>query len=119
MRPEISCAYVPLNADVSTCNGFRRDLMLNNYFAKRSGDIMFSLEPGFLNADYPKGVTHGVAYEYDTHVPLLFYGWKVQPGSSNEPVFVNDIAPTVADWLSINAPNGASGKPVSTIGLKK
>lgn len=118
MRPEISCAYVPLNADVSTCNGFRRDLMLNNYFAKRSGDIMFSLEPGFLNADYPKGVTHGVAYEYDTHVPLLFYGWKVQPGSSNEPVFVNDIAPTVADWLSINAPNGASGKPVSTIKVK-
>ena len=74
---------------------------------------------GFLNVNYQKGVTHGVAYEYDTHVPLLFYGWKIQPGSGNQPVFVNDIAPTVADWLRINAPNGASGKPVQEIRLKK
>jgi len=118
-RPEIACAFVPLNADISTCSGFRRDLLQNNYYSKRSGDVMFSLEPGFLNVDYPKGVTHGVAYEYDTHVPLLFYGWKVPAGSTNQPTFVNDIAPTVADWLSINAPNGASGKPVEAVKLKK
>jgi predicted AlkP superfamily pyrophosphatase or phosphodiesterase len=118
-RPEIACAVVPLNADVSTCSGFRRDLLMNSYHAKRSGDILFSLEPGFLNSNYQKGVTHGVAYEYDTHVPLLFYGWKIQPGSGSQAVFVNDIAPTVADWLRINAPNGASGKPVQDIRLKK
>lgn len=118
-RPEIACAVVPLNADVSTCSGFRRDLLLNGYHAKRSGDVQFSLEPGYLKANYPKGVTHGVAYEYDTHVPLLFYGWKIQPGASNQPTYVHDIAPTVADWLSINAPNGASGKPVLGIKLKK
>lgn len=118
-RPEIACAFVPLNADISTCSGFRRDLLQNNYYSKRSGDVMFSLEPGFLNVDYPKGVTHGVAYEYDTHVPLLFYGWKIEPGSTNQPTFVHDIAPTVSDWLSINAPNGASGKPVQGIILKK
>ncbi len=117
-RPEIACAFVPLNADISTCSGFRRDLLQNNYYAKRSGDVMFSLEPGFLNADYPKGVTHGVAYEYDTHVPLLFYGWKINPGSTNQPTFVHDIAPTVSDWLSINAPNGASGKPVIGVKMK-
>lgn len=118
-RPEIACAFVPLNADISTCSGFRRELLQNNYYSKRSGDVMFSLEPGFLNVDYPKGVTHGVAYEYDTHVPLLFYGWKVPAGSTNQPTFVNDIAPTVADWLSINAPNGASGKPVEGIVLER
>ncbi|WP_373549894.1 alkaline phosphatase PafA [Haliscomenobacter sp.] len=118
-RPEIACAFVPLNANISTCSGFRRDLLQNNYHSKRSGDVMFSLEPGFLNSDYPKGVTHGVAYEYDTHVPLLFYGWKIEPGTTNQPTYVHDIAPTVADWLSINAPNGASGKPVMGVKLKK
>lgn len=118
-RPEIACAFVPLNADISSCSGFRRDLLQNSYHFKRSGDVLFSLEPGFLNVNYPKGVTHGVAYEYDTHVPLLFYGWKIQAGSTNQPTFVNDIAPTVADWLSINAPNGASGKPVEGVKLKK
>jgi len=108
-----------LNADVSTCSGFRRDLLMNGFHAKRSGDVLFSLEPGYLNSNYQKGVTHGVAYEYDTHVPLLFFGWKIQPGSGSQAVFVNDIAPTVADWLRINAPNGASGKPVQDIRLKK
>jgi hypothetical protein len=118
-RPEIACAFVPLNANISTCNGFRRELLQNNYHAKRSGDVLFSLEPGYLSSDYPKGVTHGVAYEYDTHVPLLFFGWKILPGNSSQPTYVNDIAPTVADWLRINAPNGASGKPIGGIGLRQ
>lgn len=118
-RPEIACVMAPLNGQLNTCSGFRRELLLNNYHAKRSGDLLFSLEPGYLNSDYPVGVTHGVAYEYDTHVPLLFFGWKIPAGSHNEPVYVHDIAPTVADWLRINAPNGCSGQPVGGIKLKR
>ena len=113
--PPFMCAYAPLNGDGTNCSGQVKELLANGYHAKRSGDVLFSLVPGYITGNYPKGVTHGVAFEYDTHVPLLFYGWRIQPGSGNQPVVVPDIAVTVADWLRITAPSGASGKPVMGI----
>ncbi len=116
-QPSLACTVVPTNQSLSTCSGLRRNLLEANYYHKRSGDILYSLEPGYLNYNYPKGVTHGVGYEYDTHVPLLFYGWKIMPGSTKAPTYVHDIAATVADWLCINPPNGSTGTPVQGIGL--
>jgi hypothetical protein len=51
-------------------------------------------------------------------VPLLWYGWKVKPGESFEPVSITDIAPTLAAILRIMEPNGSTGKVISEI-LKK
>ena len=78
----------------------------------RSGDVMLNYLPAYV--DYMKtGTTHGAAYSYDTHVPLLWYGWKIKQGSSYEPVNISDIAPTVASFLDISFPNGCVGKPIS------
>ncbi len=77
----------------------------------RSGDVMLNYLPAYV--DYMKtGTTHGAAYSYDTHVPLLWYGWKIKQGSSYEPVNISDIAPTVASFLDISFPNGCVGKPI-------
>jgi predicted AlkP superfamily pyrophosphatase or phosphodiesterase len=82
----------------------------------RSGDVILNYLPAYL--DYSKtGTTHGAAYTYDTHVPLLWYGWKINQGSSYEPVNIADIAPTVASFLDISFPNGCVGKPI--VGLVK
>ena len=77
----------------------------------RSGDVILNYLPAYL--DYGKtGTTHGAAYSYDTHVPLLWYGWKINQGSTNEPVNISDITPTLSSFLDISFPNGCVGKPI-------
>jgi predicted AlkP superfamily pyrophosphatase or phosphodiesterase len=84
-------------------------LVQKGYNIKLSGDVCFVLAPALV--DYKvTGTTHGSAYNYDTHVPLFFYGWKVPHGSSAEEVFTVDIAPTVSSWLNIDFPSGSTGK---------
>jgi phosphopentomutase len=61
------------------------------------------------------GTTHGEWNPYDAHIPLLWYGWTIKPGHSNQEVYMTDIAPTVAALLHIQMPNGAIGKPIEAI----
>jgi phosphopentomutase len=63
------------------------------------------------------GTTHGTLYRYDTHVPLLFYGWKVRNAETNMRTNISDISPTVADFLNILEPNGSIGNIIQ--GAKK
>ena len=86
-------------------------LVQNGFNPKLSGDVIFLPEPGLV--DYKStGTTHGSAYPYDTHVPLFFYGWKIPPGHSSEPVTITDIAPTLSNWLHLEFPNGCTGKVI-------
>ncbi|HPS05672.1 MAG TPA: alkaline phosphatase family protein, partial [Tenuifilaceae bacterium] len=52
------------------------------------------------------------AYDYDTHVPLIWYGWKVKRRVITSPVNIYDIAPTLSSLLGITWPNGSMGSPV-------
>ncbi|MEI6409410.1 MAG: alkaline phosphatase family protein [Bacteroidota bacterium] len=88
----------------------------------RSGDIIFQLDPAWHPDDQLfklGGATHGSPYPYDTHVPLLWYGWKVKPGETFDPVSVTDIAPTLSAMLRIMEPNGCTGKVIPTVMPKK
>ncbi len=90
----------------------------NGFFAPRSGDVLTVLLPGWLEAySYPviKGTTHGVSWQYDTHVPLLFWGWHVKHGESVVPARVVDIAATLARFLHIQEPSGCSGVPLGEV----
>lgn len=87
----------------------------NGYYPKRSGDVMVVLEPGWLESySFPinKGTTHGSAAAYDTHVPLLFWGWHVRHAESNAPAKITDIAATIARFLHIQEPDGCTGTPL-------
>jgi predicted AlkP superfamily pyrophosphatase or phosphodiesterase len=87
-------------------------MMQQGFNTKRSGDVLINYLPGYIN--HPAtGTTHGSPYSYDTHVPLIFYGWTIKHGSSVNPVFITDIAPTLATMLNIPFPNGCKGKPIS------
>jgi predicted AlkP superfamily pyrophosphatase or phosphodiesterase len=89
-----------------------RYLMQKGFNAKRSGDVLVNYLPGYINY-MPTGTTHGSPYSYDTHVPLLFYGWNIKQGSSAEQVYIPDLAATLAMMLNIQFPNGCTGKPIS------
>ncbi|GAA3984109.1 alkaline phosphatase family protein [Hymenobacter antarcticus] len=86
----------------------------NGYYPKRCGDVLVVLEPGWYEAySFPaKGTTHGESWAYDTHVPLLFWGWHVKHGESVAPVQVVDIAATLARFLHLQEPSGCTGVPL-------
>ncbi|MFT2010767.1 alkaline phosphatase PafA [Pontibacter sp. 13R65] len=92
--------------------------MANGYNAERSGDVLIVLRPGWFeggSSKHPTGTTHGSYSNYDTHVPLVWYGWKVKPGESSAEVMIADIAPTIASWLYIQEPNGTVGRPLQEL----
>jgi predicted AlkP superfamily pyrophosphatase or phosphodiesterase len=85
---------------------------------RRSGDIVFLLDPAW-HADYKffgkGGTTHGSAYAYDTHVPLVWRGWRIKSGETFAPVSITDIAPTLAALLRIMEPNGTTGQVIQEV----
>jgi predicted AlkP superfamily pyrophosphatase or phosphodiesterase len=89
----------------------RNHLLQMGYNHKASGDVLVIMQPAWL-ANSTRGTTHGSGYKYDTHVPILFYGWNIKPGSSAQYVTVTDIAPTLAILLHTRIPNGATGEPI-------
>ncbi|MEX2594064.1 MAG: alkaline phosphatase PafA [Anditalea sp.] len=89
----------------------RKNLLQMGYNHKASGDIMVIMEPAWLT-NSTRGTTHGSGYKYDTHVPIIFYGWNIKAGNSAEYVTITDIAPTLAMLLKTRIPNGATGEPI-------
>lgn len=85
--------------------------IINGYNRERSGDVAFVLKPAYYTHGM-KGTDHGAWNPYDTHIPLLFMGWGVAPGSTTREVYMTDIAPTVAAMLHVQAPNGCTGQPI-------
>ncbi|WP_215223393.1 alkaline phosphatase PafA [Echinicola shivajiensis] len=92
----------------------RAHLLQMGFNHKSSGDVLLILEPAWL-VNSSRGTTHGTGYKYDTHVPILFYGWNVRAGSSTRYCTITDIAPTLSMLLNIRIPNGASGEPILEI----
>ena len=95
-----------------------RSRTLYGYHPRRSGDLLLVLEAGYYEFgkwSSPIGTTHGEWNPYDAHIPLLFYGWKVEHGSTGREVHITDIAPTVTQMLHIQQPNACVGEPITEI----
>jgi predicted AlkP superfamily pyrophosphatase or phosphodiesterase len=97
----------PMNSDV-------RNKLANGWHPKRSGDIQIIFKPGWIDGGNT-GTTHGLWNPYDSHIPLLWYGWNIKPGRSTEEVYMTDIAATLAAMLRIQMPNGCVGKPIQAL----
>ena len=81
---------------------------LNSYSPEGSWYVMgipdiYTVGPG-------KGTDHTSPYNYDTHVPLAFYGLPFQAGTYRTTVEPVDMAPTLASLLGINAPTHSVGR---------
>lgn len=88
-------------------------LIKNGFHHKRSGDVLYILEPSYVSSSRTTGSSHGSGYSYDTHVPLFFYGKGVKSGSTTRRSEIVDIAPTVATMLGISYPSATTGKPLN------
>lgn len=89
--------------------------MANGYMPQRSGDVVFALRPGFFRGQRDwkeQGADHATAWNYDTQVPVIFFGKGVAPGEVLRRTSITDIAPTVCAILGMALPNAADGQVV-------
>ncbi len=108
-RPEIATAFTAGEVLEMTTEGDALTAQTRrSYFPGRSPDVVFVLKPYFI--DRPNtGTNHGTPYDYDNHVPLLWFGAGVPTGRRAERVGVDDLAPTLAGLLGVPAPPQARG----------
>ncbi len=92
-----------------------KEMITNSYYTGRSGDIQLLYAPQWIAGFEKGGSTHGVWNPYDSHIPLLWYGWNIKPGKSNQEVSITDIAPTLAALLKIQMPSGSTGKVIAEL----
>ena len=89
-----------------------RSMAINGYNYARSGCLQIVFNPGWFESDHFAGTTHGNWNPYDAHIPLIWYGWHVPKGETNDVVNMTDISPTLAALLHIQMPDGCIGKPI-------
>jgi len=112
--PNIDKAYTATAMGSTSFSRGIEELVQNGFSQKRSGDVLIVDGPGYLS--YGKtGSSHGSGLNYDTHVPLLFYGKGIAKGSTLQKTRIVDIAPTISALLGISFPSGAIGIPLEIV----
>lgn len=86
----------------------------NGFFPRHSGDVVLNLLPGWT-VENEKLSSSGSPYNYDTHVPLIWWGGMIGNKDVTNDVNMTDIAPTIANILSIPPPNSATGRTIYDI----
>jgi predicted AlkP superfamily pyrophosphatase or phosphodiesterase len=83
--------------------------MFANSYSPYGGWWVMGFPPPFT-VSTKEAAEHGVAYSYDQHVPLAFYGPAFRSGVYREQVEPTDLAPTLAVLLGINKPTNSTGR---------
>ena len=82
--------------------------VLNGHNLSRGADVYILLDPYWMFG--AAGTTHGTAFNYDAHVPVVFMGAGVRPGRYDQNIATVDIAPTLAALLEVDPPSGSAGR---------
>ena len=90
------------------------DFIANGYDVTQNGDLVVLDKPGFIEYG-ATGTSHGTVYSYDTHVPLLFYGWNIKKGTTSDKKYITEIAPTLAQKIKVAFPNGSECEVLTEI----
>ncbi|MCX6163983.1 MAG: alkaline phosphatase family protein [Ignavibacteriae bacterium] len=86
----------------------------NGFYEKRCGEVFVNFKQHWIE-DRVKGAEHGGPYDYDIHIPLIWYGCGIPKGETSEPIEMVDIAPTLSILLNIDFPSGCIGTPIKEI----
>jgi predicted AlkP superfamily pyrophosphatase or phosphodiesterase len=113
-QPMIAFAFSTENISNISIPATIKQMLINGYNPKRSGQIGFVPLPGYIGMGN-QGTTHGAWNPYDAHIPLLWFGTYIKPGKTNREVYMTDIAPTLSAILNIQMPNGSIGKVIEEV----
>lgn len=86
--------------------------IINNFSPQRSGDVIVTLSPGWVEREDDHVTGHTSPYEYDSHVPLIWYGWTVNRVTVTRKVNMTDIAVTLSSLCRVPYPNASTGEPM-------
>ncbi len=86
----------------------------NAYNPKCSGDILVQVAPGWKLVNEQTNERRMQRESY-MGFPLFFYGLDIRPKVEPQPVTVDHVAPTLAQFMRIRAPNGCSASPLTGI----
>jgi arylsulfatase A-like enzyme len=84
----------------------------NSFNLKRSGDVFLVLMPYAVASPTATGTTHGTPWNYDSQVPLIFWGSAFKPGiypTACQPI---DLVATLAAVLGLTQPSDTQGTPL-------
>ncbi|MFA5818020.1 MAG: alkaline phosphatase family protein [Bacteroidales bacterium] len=84
--------------------------IINNFNPQRSGDVIVTLNPGWVEKEGDYVANHNSPYEYDSHVPLIWYGWTVNRSTVTRQVNMADIAATLSSLCKVPYPNACTGE---------
>jgi predicted AlkP superfamily pyrophosphatase or phosphodiesterase len=86
--------------------------IINNFSPQRSGDVIITLNSGWVEKQDDYVTNYNSPYEYDSHVPLIWYGWSVNRATVTRKVNMTDIAATLSSLCKVPNPNACTGEPM-------
>ncbi|MDD2984546.1 MAG: alkaline phosphatase family protein [Crocinitomicaceae bacterium] len=113
----VKSVYTASELENSAADFEWKDMIRRGYRFHESGDVIYILEPGFISqwgeapAAY-KGTTHGSSFNYDTHVPLIWYGANIPTQEILRRINITDITATLVPILQLQKPSATTGEPI-------
>ncbi|MGO4905302.1 alkaline phosphatase PafA [Flavobacterium sp. W20_MBD1_R3] len=113
-QEQVKRVYTEEEILASSGDDYFLSFIANGYDPKQNGQIVVLDKAGYMQYQ-ATGTTHGTPNSYDTHVPLLFYGWKIPVGELHAKKYITQIAPTLSQMLKIPFPNGTESEVLETL----
>ena len=88
-----------------------RDWITNGLNPIVGGDVIVLDAPNQIETG-ATGTTHGSAWAYDTHVPIMTHWGGQKAAKVARRVYTHDIASTLSTLLGIEYPSGNVGQPL-------
>ncbi len=113
-QEQIKKVYTDEEIKANSGNDYYINCIAKGYDATQNGDMVILDKPGYIEFG-ATGTSHGTPYSYDTHVPMLFYGWNIKKGVSYQHKVITQLAPTLAQKLEIAFPNGTEAAVLTEV----
>lgn len=88
--------------------------MRNGYNPKCSGDIFVEVAPGWELRNEEMNSSSQIRVSY-VEFPIIFFGYQIEAKKEYTSTSVDVIAPTLAHYMRIRAPNACSSRPINDL----
>jgi predicted AlkP superfamily pyrophosphatase or phosphodiesterase len=113
-QEQVKRVYCEEEILASSGSDYYLNCIAKGYDATQDGDLIVLDKPGFIEYS-GTGTSHGTPYSYDTHVPVIFYGWNIKKGETHDRKVITQIAPTIAQLIKIPFPNGTEANVLTEV----
>lgn len=88
---------------------------IHMFAAGQPVQAVITISPGSYWSSTFTGAMHGSPHDYDSNVPIIFYGTPFKPGRYSEFVRTVDMAPTLAQVLGVRPSEKLDGRALTAV----